>query len=46
MKLKDCNRIEIIEKDKGRQYTNYNVKDVEISFQDDNRTLKIFINYE
>ena len=36
-------RCEVIEDDKGRSYTNYNVKDLELSYQDDGRTLKIFI---
>lgn len=36
------NRIEVIDS-KGRSYTNYDVKGFELSLQDDNRTLKIFI---
>ena len=39
-------RIEVIQHSppyNGRAYTNYNAKDVEIQFQDDGRTLKIFL---
>ena len=40
-------RLEIIDhsnKDpKGRVYVNMDVKDIELSYQDDGRTLKIFI---
>ena len=35
-------RLEIIDAD-GRSYTNWKVKDLEFSYQDDGRTLKIFI---
>jgi hypothetical protein len=40
------NRVEVIQHSppyNGRAYTNYNAKDVEIQFQDDFRTLKIFL---
>jgi hypothetical protein len=40
------NRVEVIQHSpphNGRAYTNYNAKDVEIQFQDDGRTLKIFL---
>lgn len=47
---KNINRIEIInhnsiksDNNKGRVYTNYNVKSLELSYQDNNKTLKIFI---
>jgi hypothetical protein len=39
-------RVEVIQHSppfNGRAYTNYNAKDVEIQFQDDGRTLKIFL---
>ena len=39
-------RVEIIQHSpphNGRAYTNYNAKDVEIQFQDNDRTLKIFL---
>lgn len=35
-------RVEVIEHSKGRVYTNYNAKDVDIQLQDDGKTLKIF----
>lgn len=37
------NRFEIIDKD-GRQYTNHKVEDITYLLQDDERTLKVFIN--
>lgn len=40
------NRVEVIQHSEpynGRAYTNYNAKDVEIQFQDDGKTLKIFL---
>ena len=40
------NRVEVIQHSpphNGRAYTNYNAKDVEIQFQDDGKTLKIFL---
>jgi len=39
-------RVEVIQHSEpynGRAYTNYSAKDVEIQFQDDNKTLKIFL---
>lgn len=39
-------RVEVIQHSppyNGRAYTNYDAKDVEIQFQDDGRTLKIFL---
>jgi hypothetical protein len=39
-------RVEVIQHSPpydGRAFTNYNAKDVEIQFQDDGRTLKIFL---
>ena len=44
--LSKITRVEVVEhscRHTGRAYTNYNVKDLELSFQDDNRTLKIFL---
>lgn len=40
------NRVEVIQHSppyNGRAYTNYDAKDVEIQFQDNNETLKIFL---
>lgn len=40
------NRVEVIQHSppyNGRAYTNYNAKNVELQFQDDNTTLKIFL---
>ena len=37
-------RVEVIERGSGRVYTNYEVKDAWVSFQDDGQTIKIFIN--
>jgi hypothetical protein len=39
---RDVTRIEIIDKS-GRSYSNWNVVSHETSYQDDGRTLKIFI---
>ena len=44
-KLKKVNRVEIITKD-GRQYVGHMLDSVELSYQDDGRTLKIFIDLE
>ena len=44
--LPKVRRVEVIQHSpphNGRAYTNYNAKDVEIQYQDDGRTLKIFI---
>lgn len=35
-------KVEVID-EKGRSYTNYNVKELELSYQDEGRTLKLFI---
>lgn len=35
-------RVEVID-NSGRAYTEYNAADVQISFQDDERTLKVFL---
>lgn len=40
--LKHCDRVEVID-DKGRSYTNWRCKKVEIQLQDNCRTMKIFI---
>jgi len=37
-------RVEVIERGKGRYYTNYEVNDAWVSVQDGGRTLKVFIN--
>ena len=40
------NRVEVIQYSapyNGRAYTNYNAKDVEISIQDNGKTIKIFL---
>ncbi len=41
-KLNKVRRFEVID-DNGRSYVNLNVKHIYYDFQDDNRTLKIFI---
>ena len=44
--LPKINRVEVIQHSEpynGRAYTNYNAKDVEIQYQDDECTLKIFL---
>lgn len=41
--LSECTRVEVID-NTGRAYTNYACKVVETQMQDDNRTLKVFIN--
>ena len=38
-------RVEVIDND-GRRYVKYNVKSVNLSLQDDERTLKLFVEYE
>ena len=41
---KNLNRVEVIDYTKGgRAYTNYSVRGVQISFQDNNETLKVFV---
>lgn len=37
-------RVEVIERGKGRIFTDYEVDDAWISIQDDGRTIKVFIN--
>lgn len=41
--LSKITKVEVVCQHNGRVYTNYNVKDLELSFQDDNQTLKIFL---
>ena len=41
-KFKQVTRFEVIDEE-GRSYTKYNVEDIELSFQDDGRTLKVFL---
>jgi len=44
--LPKVTRVEVIQHSPphdGRAYTKYNAKDVEIQYQDDGRTLKIFL---
>jgi hypothetical protein len=43
MDTSNVNRVEVIQYINGRVYVNNNAKDVEIQFQDDNKTLKIFL---
>ncbi len=45
IKTEKVTRVEIID-DEGRQYVNTNAKNVKLSLQDEERTLKIFINRE
>jgi len=42
----EVTRVEVIQHSEpynGRAYTNYNAKEVEIQYQDDGKTLKIFL---
>ena len=44
--LPKVTRVEVIQQSpphNGRAYTNYDAKDVEIQYQDDGKTLKIFL---
>jgi hypothetical protein len=41
----DVTRVEVIDST-GRAYTKWDVKDVQISIQDDGRTMKIFLKDE
>ena len=41
--LPKCTRVEVIDK-RGRSYTNYDCKNVEMQMQDEDRTLKVFIS--
>ncbi len=43
MDLKKVTRVEVIDEN-GRAYTNWNVKEVIASLQDNERTLKLFIS--
>lgn len=43
--LPKVNRVEVIDND-GRRYVKYNVSSVVYQLQDDDRTLKIFVQYE
>jgi hypothetical protein len=45
MNLSKVNRVEVID-NTGRAYVKYNVKDVVASWQDEGKTLKIFVTYE
>ena len=45
MKFDTVTRVEVIDND-GRRYVKYNVKDVELILQDEERTLKLFVEYE
>lgn len=41
---KDLNRVEVIDYNKGgRAYTNYSVRGVQLSLQDNGETLKVFV---
>lgn len=44
MKTDKVTRVEIIEIGEGRTYVNMSCNNVELQLQDDNKTLKIFIN--
>lgn len=37
------NRVEVIDNIDGRQYTKWDLQDVELSLQDEDRTLKVFV---
>ena len=37
-------RVEVIHRGKGNEYTNYDVKDAWVSVQDNGKTIKVFIN--
>jgi hypothetical protein len=45
MNLSKVNRVEVID-NTGRAYVKYNVQAVVADFQDDGKTLKIFVTYE
>lgn len=38
-------RVEVIDNVSGRKYTQWDVEQLEASFQDDGRTLKLFVQY-
>jgi len=42
--LDGVTRVEVID-DNGRSYSQWDVKDVQLSFQDENKTLKIFLKF-
>lgn len=42
---KTVTRVEVID-NRGRSYGKHNVNNVSLSLQDDDRTLKIFVEYE
>ena len=42
---KNITRVEVIGKG-GRVFTEYNAHSIDISFQDEGRTLKVFLNYK
>ena len=42
--FKNFNRVELID-NTGRKYVKYNVENVELSLQDDDKTLKVFVKY-
>lgn len=44
-KLKTITRFEVIDND-GRSYIKYGVEDIRLSFQDDDRTLKVFLKID
>ena len=39
----EVTRVEVVHADKGRLFVKHNYSNVELSMQDDNRTLKIFV---
>lgn len=45
MPFPEITRVEVIDST-GRAYTQYNVKEVQMSIQDDGRTMKIFLKDE
>ena len=45
MEQTNYNRVEVIECNEGRVYTKYGCSNVEVSIQDNGKTLKIFVNY-
>ncbi|MEM9330810.1 MAG: hypothetical protein AAGA53_05760 [Pseudomonadota bacterium] len=43
--LHQVNRVEVISS-KGREYVNLNCENVHLAFQDEGRTLKVFLNLD
>jgi hypothetical protein len=41
----NVNRFEVIDSN-GRVYTNYDISNVQVTLQDDGRTLKVFLSYD